>query len=79
MNASEILKVTVAALDVAYMLGTIVQASDHADEALAPLLREVAELRERLADGDATQDEVDAFVKRAMAPLDAAIERLEGL
>ena len=76
MSTANVLQVTLALADLAFALGTLVQASDQADEALGPLLIQVAELRERLNDGEATQEEVDAFIAQAMAPLDAAIARL---
>ena len=76
MSTANVLQITLAMADLAFALGTLVQASDKADEALGPLLIQVAELRERLAAGEADQEEIDAFVAQAMAPLDAAIARL---
>lgn len=76
MSTTNVLQVTLAMADLAFALGTLVQASDRADEALGPLLAEVADMRERLANDEITKDEADAFVQRAMAPLDEAIGRL---
>jgi len=76
MNPGQIIQLTLALADLAYGLGTLVQASERADAQLGPVLAELAELRERLAAGEATEHEVEVFIHKAMAPLDAAIARL---